>query len=126
MSFKQFSRGDVRYKGATIAQLTDAKVHHTNGAAIVKTLTGGVDGYHKGTEEGAITFTEAILKAGMVEDFPTIVAKKSVVKLTAIISDALAYEVEGIMQAADYTMSESGMVTGSFGVVGKITLITLS
>lgn len=125
MSFKEFSRGDVQYTGGTLAQLTEGKVHFTNGSGLIKTLTGGVDGFHKGTKEGGCTWTQAVLRAGMTENFDEVVDKQIPITVTAVVSLALRYQIEGIMQGIDYSFSEAGVMSGAMGVLGRPTRIKI-
>lgn len=122
MAFDPFSRGDLIYKGAPLAEISGGSCHLANGAALVKTLRRGVAGFHKGTLEGTISFTQAVIKTGMKEDFVSVVTKQKVCKVTALIADDLSVEVEGIINAADFSFSESAMVTGNFTVQGKISV----
>lgn len=121
-AFDLFSRGDLTYKGSTLAEITNGRAHIANGSAIVKTLRRGVAGSHKGSLEGTISFTQAVIKTGMKEDFVKVVTKQRVIKVTAILADDLTIEVQGIMQAADFSFSETGMVTGDFAVTGRVTV----
>ena len=117
--FDLFSRGDLIYKGAVLAEVTNGRVHVTNGSAIVKTLRRGVAGSHKGTAEATASFTQAVIKTGMKEDFLDVVMKSRTVRLTVALSDSEVIEVQGIIQAADFTFAEAGMVTGDFAVTGR-------
>ncbi len=122
-AFDNFSRGDLIYKGGVLAEVTNGRAHLSNGSSIVKTLRRGVAGSHKGTLEATISFSIAVIKSGMKEDFVTIVNKQKVAKVTAILADDLSIEVEGIMQAADFSFSETGMVTGDFTIVGRPNIV---
>lgn len=118
--FETFSRGDLLYKGGSMGEVVSGQVQLANGAGVVKTLRRGPAGFHKGSVEGSVSFNEAILKAGMNEDFLDIVLKQRVVKLQAIVADNIRLEVQGIMKGAGLSFGENSYVSGSFSVEGRI------
>ncbi len=118
--FETFSRGDLLYKGASMGEVVSGSVQLTNGAGVVKTLRRGPAGFHKGSLEGSVLFNEAVLKAGMNEDFVDVIFKQRVVKMQAVIADNIRIEVQGIMKGAGFQFGENSYVSGSFSIEGRI------
>jgi len=118
--FETFSRGDLLYKGASLGEVVSGRLHIANGAGVVKTLRRGPAGFHKGSVEGSVSFNEAVLKAGMNEDFVDAILKQRPVTIEAIVADDIRIRVTGIMQGADFSFGENSFVTGDFSVSGKI------
>jgi hypothetical protein len=120
---KEFSRGDMVYKGRTLVQMTRGQVRFVSGAGIVKTLRGGVDGFFKGTKEGTASWTQGMLKAGMLENFVEAIDKQEPVTLTAVLSDNLHVKITGTLQTADWDMQESSFVNANFAINGRISFV---
>lgn len=118
--FDTFARGDMIYKGASMAEVMDGSVRLANGDGVVKTLRRGVSGFHKGTLEGTISWNEAVIKAGMNTNFVDVILAHGVVTITAIINDQIRVQVTGPIAAADFPMGENAFIRGSFSVTGRI------
>lgn len=118
--FETFSRGDLLYKGGSMGEVVSGQVQIANGAGVVKTLRRGPAGFHKGSVEGSVSFSEAILKAGMNEDFVDAILKQRVVKVQAVVADNIRFEIQGIMKGAGFQFGENSYVSGQFSVEGRI------
>jgi hypothetical protein len=120
---KEYSRGDLIYKGQALVQMTRGQLRFASGAGIVKTLRGGVDGFFKGTKEGTCSWTQGVLKAGMLENFVEALNKQEPITLTFSLADNLHAKVVGTLQSGDWDMQESSFVNANFSVTGRITFI---
>ena len=121
--FDEFGRGDLIYKGGSLGEAISGRAHLENGSSIVKTLRRGVAGSHKGSLVGTVSFSQAVLKAGMREDFVDLILKQRKATITAVLSDDVRIQVKGIMQGGDFAFCENSMVTGDFAITGKVTRV---
>lgn len=126
MSFLEFSRGDVRQGGSSLP-ITNGRIAVDGGAALVALLRQGLAGFHKGTVRGTVSFTIPVVRDGSGPTKAMIknVIKTRTVKVTAMIDDTCAIEVEGIMRSFSGSMAESSMMSGDHAVEGVLTLVDL-
>lgn len=117
----QYSKGDLVYKGTPMLDAMSGTVSIANGAQLVKTLRKGVAGFFTGTREGTLNWKQAIVKAGMKEDFMRIIfSGKPVVTVSFMVADDLILNITGIMNGSQMSFSEAGMVEGDFNVHGRL------
>ena len=121
--FDTFSRGDLIYKGASMGEVMNGRAALANGDSIVKTLRRGVAGFHKGTLEGTVSWTEAVIKAGMNTDFVKVILKHGIVRIVAVLNDEIRIQFLGPIASGTFPMGENSFITSDMSVTGKISLV---